>query len=190
MIKAELKDKTTVINILSRAFDDNQSVNFIVCDDEKRDQRIKALMAYSWEVCLLFGEVWLSDDKRACALLLHSDQKRSSLKSICLDIRLIIQVIGFTKIGKILKREAQIKKIQPKEKSVYLWFIGVDPQYQNRGYGSSLLKNIILSSKQKLIILETSTLKNLPWYQKLGFQIYDQLDLGYTLYFLKRGPGN
>ena len=147
MIKAELKDKTTVINILRRAFDDNQSVNFIVRNDRKRTQKIMALMAYSWDVCALFGEVWLTEDKRACALLLFPDQKRTSFKSILHDLRLIIQVIGLTGIIKTLRREAEIKKIQSKERCAYLWFIGVDPSYHNRGYGSSLLKNIILINK-------------------------------------------
>lgn len=93
-------------------------------------------------------------------------------------------------IRKTLKREAQIQKIQPKEKMAYLWFIGVHPKYQHIGIGSILLKEIILFSNQREIpiYLETSTLKNLPWYEAFGFQRYNQLKLGYTLFFLKRGP--
>ncbi len=36
------------------------------------------------------------------------------------------------------------------------------------------------------IYLATSTMKNLPWYKKSGFEVYNELDLGYNLFFLKR----
>lgn len=69
----------------------------------------------------------------------------------------------------------------------YLWFIGVDPEYQNTGIGTQLLHDVIAYSRQKNrpVYLETSTLKNLPWYKKVGFQIYQELDLTYKLFFLK-----
>jgi ribosomal protein S18 acetylase RimI-like enzyme len=190
MIKAGAVDKTTVINVLSSSFEDNQSVNFIVSQDEKRTRRIRALMDYSYEICSLFGEVWLSDDKNACALILYPHQKRTTLKSIWLDIRLIVQAIGLSGINKALKREAKVKNLQPKEKMTYLWFIGVDPKFQHKGIGNKMIKEIITCSNQKdlPIYLETSTLRNIPWYESLGFYTYNKLELGYTLFFLKRVP--
>ena len=56
------------------------------------------------------------------------------------------------------------------------------------GRGSSLLDELITRSNSvnRPIYLETSTLRNIPWYKKFGFQIYEELDLGYKLFFLKR----
>jgi len=70
----------------------------------------------------------------------------------------------------------------------YLWFIGVDPDQQNKGIGSSLIKEVIeeAHSQQRPVYLETSTLKNIPWYEKFGFKIYNELNLGYRLYFMKK----
>jgi ribosomal protein S18 acetylase RimI-like enzyme len=70
----------------------------------------------------------------------------------------------------------------------YLWFIGVDRNEQNKEIGSALIKEVIEDAhfKQKPVYLETSTLKNIPWYEKFGFQIYNELDLGYSLFFLKK----
>jgi hypothetical protein len=189
MIKAEPNDKNLVIDILTKSFDTNQSVNYIVKQDAKRVKRISALMDYSFEVCYLFGDVFLSDDKKACALVTYPDKKKTTLKSILLDIKLILSSVGLKNIKKTLARESLINKIQPKEAKYYLWFIGVDPEYQNEGIGSILLDEIIEDSEQKKrpIYLETSTLKNLPWYKKSGFQIYYELDLSYKLFFLKKG---
>jgi ribosomal protein S18 acetylase RimI-like enzyme len=190
MIKAKTDDKALVIDLLSRSFDGNQSVNYIVRQDEKRIQRIHSLMDYSYKVCSQFGEVWLSNDQKACALLLYPHLKRTTLKSIWLDIKLMFQVIGLDGIQKAMSREAQIKKLQPKDKMTYLWFIGVDPTRQHEGIGGKLLKEIIEEANMKTlpVYLETSTLQNLPWYERFGFKIYNKLELGYTLFFLKCGP--
>lgn len=188
MIKAKYSDKNLIVDILTKSFNTNQSVNYIVRQDAKRVQRVRALMDYSFEVCYLFGDVFLSDDKKACALITYPDKKRTNLKSILLDVKLIFFAVGLKNIKKTLARETLINKVQPKELKYYLWFIGVDPEYQNEGIGSVLLDEIIEDSehKKRPIYLETSTLKNLPWYKKFGFQIYHELDLSYKLFFLKR----
>ena len=188
MTKAAYSNKSLVVDILTKSFDDNQSVNYIVQQDEKRLERVKALMDYSFEVCYAFGEVFLSDDKKACALVLFPDQKRTSLKSILLDVKLILSCVGIGNIKKALSRDSKIKNLQPKELMYYLWFIGVDPKYQHTGAGTKLLNDVIEDSslQKRPIYLETSTLKNIPWYKKFGFSIYNELDLGYKLFFLKR----
>ncbi|MFM9500732.1 GNAT family N-acetyltransferase, partial [Streptomyces galilaeus] len=78
--------------------------------------------------------------------------------------------------------------IQPTIPMSYLWFIGVDPVAQSQGVGSKLLQDIIdySNSNNRPIYLETSTVKNLPWYEKFGFEVYNEQDLTYHLYFFKR----
>jgi ribosomal protein S18 acetylase RimI-like enzyme len=190
MRSAKRTDKLLITNLLSAAFNDNLSVNYIVRQDDKRKKRIRALMDYSFEVCYQFGKVLLSDDDKACALLLYPDQKRTTFKSIWLDIKLIIQAGGLGNIKKALDREARIKQIQPKEPMVYLWFIGVSPLYQHRGLGSLLLQEIMVDAKKKglPVYLETSTERNLPWYAQFGFKEYATTQFTYTLHFLKREP--
>ena len=189
MIKATPNDKALVVNLLAQSFDDNQSVNYIVKQDSKRTQRIRVLMDYSFEICSLFGAIYLSNERKACALILFPDQKRTTLKSILMDLKLILFCVGLSGIQKTLSRESLIKKIQSKEKMYYIWFIGVDKSNQHSGIGSKLLQEIIEdgNSKNLPIYLETSTLINLPWYERFGFKIYHELKLSYTLFFLKRG---
>lgn len=63
MIRANYKDKELIVNILAHSFDQNKSVNYIVKQDNKRAQRMKKLMEYSFDVCHLFGDVYMTDDK-------------------------------------------------------------------------------------------------------------------------------
>lgn len=149
-------------------------------------------MEYSFDICLKFGEVWLSEDHDTCALVLYPHLKKASFSTVLADLKLIFKSIGICGIGKALKREGQIKRLQPNEDMAYLWFIGVEPLVQHKGKGTSLLKDVIkkATADNLPVYLETSTLINLPWYQRLGFEIYTQLDLGYMLFFLKRPLDN
>jgi hypothetical protein len=189
MIKASRNHKSRVIEILTKSFEDNQSVNYIVKQDSKRSERIKALMDYSFEVCFMFGEVYLSDDQKGCALVLYPDQKSLSIKSALMDVQLLLNAIGLTRVGKAMSRESAIKSNYPKDPIYYLWFLGVINSDQNKGIGSQLLKEIIIDSQKqhKPIYLETSTIKNIPWYKKFGFSIYNELDFGYKLFMLRKG---
>ena len=187
MIRALKEDKKRVIDILVSSFDDNKSVNYIIKQDSRRVQRISALMAYSFDICRMFGHVFLSDDKNGCALILLPDKKKTTIQSILFDVKFIFQSIGLSNVKKAISRESEIKKHQPKGPLYYLWFIGVDNTEQNKGVGSKLLTEVIAEGhrQNRTVCLETSTVKNLPWYKKFGFEIYKELDFGYTLYCMK-----
>ncbi len=189
MTRANNGDKGCVVDILSQSFTDNKSVNYIVKQDAKRTGRLKNLMGYSFDICYLFGDVFLSDDKKACALIIYPDKKKTSLKSVWLDMKLAFSCIGFSNLGKAMKREAAIKKTHPEALLSYLWFIGVKPGDQGKGAGSYLLSEVIEKSETegRIICLETSTERNLPWYKKFGFEIYNKLNFGYDLYCMKLG---
>ncbi|MFT3948162.1 MAG: GNAT family N-acetyltransferase [Agriterribacter sp.] len=188
MIKVRYSDKHHVVNILVNAFDDNKSLSYIIPQDGKRKRRILSLMEYSFKVCYSFGKVLLSDDKKACALILLPDKKKTTLRSIWWDVKLIFKCIGIANMRKAMAREAKIKAMQPKQPLCYLWFIGVSPSDQGKGIGGQLLEKILSENDfdKRVVCLETSTLKNIPWYEKYGFVVYDKLDLGYELFFLKR----
>lgn len=188
MIIANSNDKSTVVDILCQSFKENNSVNYVVKQDKKREKRIKTLMEYSFELCLRYGKVYLSDEKNACALTLFPDRQRTNFHTIKLDLKLIFQCIGLLNMAKVLSRNSKIKSNYPKHPIIYLWFIGVNPTDQNRGLGSKLLIDIIKDSEstQKPIYLETSMPENLPFYKKFGFTVYNELNFTHKLYLLRR----
>lgn len=188
MIKAENLDKSLVIDILASSFDTNKSVNYVVKQDRNRKERIRRLMEYSFDVCMEFGEVYLSDDKKGCALVLLPEKKRTTIRSILWDAKLAFSSIGIDRIARVLEREKQIKSHHPKSPLLYLWFMGVNPEDQHKGIGTNLLNEVIRESvaSERPIYLETSTMTNIPWYQKFGFEILKELDLTYKLYIMNR----
>lgn len=188
MIRAQHNDKQLVVDILMRSFDDNKSVNYIITQDSKRCRRIGELIEYSYDVCNLFGDIFLSDDKKGCVLLIKPDKKNTTLKSILLDLKFIVKCLGFSNIKKAMNRESKINQVKPDGLLYYLWFIGVKPENQGIGVGSRLLTEIIAEGQKqnRTLCLETSTLKNIPWYEKFGFRTYKELDFGYKLYCMKK----
>jgi hypothetical protein len=188
MKRAGYSDKNLVVEILANSFDDNKSVNYIIKQDSKRIRRLKKLMEYSFDICYRHGDVFLSDDKKGCALVVMPDKKKTTFKSILRDAKLALTCVGLSGIKKAMERESRINKVHPDQPIYYLWFIGVDTKNQNMGIGSGLLKEVIKQSiiRNRPIYLETSTIKNLPWYQKFGFTIFEEVDFGYTLFCLKR----
>jgi len=188
MIKARPSDKEQILDILTPAFNTNKSVNYVVRQDSRRTDRIRHLMDYSVEVCREWGEVLLSEDRQASALLLYPHTKKSGLRTILLDLKLAVKSVGLANLQKVMSRESKIKAFHPRQPFLYLWFVGVAPEKQGEGIGSRLMAEIIRESeKQELpIYLETSTRENLPFYQKFGFTIYEELDFGFPFYLLKR----
>ena len=188
MKRVDTNQKSLVVDILAKSFDDNRSVNYVVKQDEARKKRIRGLMEYSFNICQAFGDVWIDDNNQACALVLYPDQKRITFSAVLWDAKLALSVIGMNRVAQTLSREAKIKSFHPNDQFSYLWFIGVSPEFQNKGKGSQLLEEIIQISevKERPIFLETSVQRNIPWYKKHGFEIFQTLDLGYTLYMLRR----
>jgi ribosomal protein S18 acetylase RimI-like enzyme len=188
MRKANRQDISVITSILTDAFIDNKSVNYVVKQDKHKRRRIAGLMKYSFKVCQAFGEVWISDDKQACALLLFPDKKKTTLSGVLQDVDLAFSVIGITRVADVMKREALIKNHHPKEPFCHLWFIGVDIQHQHNGKGSEFLQSLIdlCRKRNQSIYLETSVERNINWYKKFGFEIYETIDLSYRLYLLRK----
>ena len=189
MYKADLRDKHFVIDLLTRAFDDNKSVNFVVRQDAQRVKRIARLMNYSYNVCNAFGEVWVSDDRAACALLLFPDRKQTTFKSILWDLKLAFSVVGIDRVKNVLHREGVIKANHPRRANfAYLWFLAVHPEQQGEGAGTRFLKTLLAECEKmkRDVYLETSMPRNLPFYDRLGFEVYETVKLTYTLYQLRK----
>ena len=142
MIKATTTDRALITTLLARCFDANKSVNYIIPQDHHRSKRILHLMEYAFDYCLLFGDIFLSDDKQGCALVLLPHKVKTTLQSTLLDLRLMLRCVGLRNLCKVLQREAITKKLHPREPFAYLWFIGVSPETQQKGIGSTLLRKI------------------------------------------------
>jgi ribosomal protein S18 acetylase RimI-like enzyme len=189
MKPASAKDKSHFVDILSKAFESNRSVNEVVLQDERRLERIQVLMDYSFEIAFEKNGAWQSDDGDAVLLGYYPIANKTTLKDFWQMGRLAFKSVGISRVRHVTKREKYIHKYHPKTPHFYLWFLGVEPSCQGQGKGGQLLNDLQAYCAQfgLPIILETSTPENLPFYQKHGFTIYHEwlVREGYTVWFLK-----
>ena len=81
-------------------------------------------------------------------------------------------------LGRILE---EMETYHPKDNDCwYLAIIGVDPGFQGKGIGASLMKHAtsILDGQSRLGYLESSNPKNISLYERHGFEIMDQIQVG------------
>ncbi|CAA7269972.1 unnamed protein product [Cyclocybe aegerita] len=73
-----------------------------------------------------------------------------------------------------LHHEAMVKYVGPEyPDSWYASIIATDPEYQRRGYASSLVSTVLQrgTKEGKPVLLATQTMGNAKWYQSLGFEL-------------------
>ncbi len=173
--------KEKVIDILHESFLDNGSVNFVVKQDHKKEQRIRTLLEYSYYKGEKFGKIYLSENENAAGIVINPEKEKFTFW----DIKLILKVIGMRSLLKVLKREKNLKKFKPAGKIIYLWYVGVYNEQQGNGFGTKLIKQIIDEHKGYQIHLQTSNHRNFPLYEKLGFRYdgdYTQQDYYVKIY--------
>ena len=85
-----------------------------------------------------------------------------------------------TIMSSLNKSEEVQKNIMEGRKHWQLFYIGVDPNHQRKGYGSMLLEPIFEMADQKKdpIFLQNFTVENTNFYQKNGFVIKSLHDFG------------
>lgn len=74
----------------------------------------------------------------------------------------------------------QMGNYHPKEPHWYLPLIGVDPIQQCKGYGAALMKHALIPRDRDhtLAYLESSNPKNIPLYERHGFEVLGTIQVG------------
>lgn len=189
MIKAGPADKELVLDLLTYAFEENLSVKNVVKPKGNHWENVYALMLYAYKLCSLYGDIFLSEDKKACAFILYPDQRKNTVKTRLWELQLMFEGIGLSKANKVSRQQKMLDSILPDLNGhpyLYLWLLGVKPEHQFLGSGTKLLKDLLLYSERKnrAMCLRTSSSQNMNFYKKFGFEVYSTLNLGYELNFL------
>lgn len=191
MRKASIIDKKLVSEILVSAFlplKGKNSINLVIKQDGKRIERMQVLMEYLFEKAINSGEVFISENNKACILLKYPNKEKITLKTILLDIKLAYKCIGIDRVFEVLKRQRIANKNYPIEKHIRPMIMGVKKESKGNGTAARLMievKNKFNNNKLPIII-DAASDHNAKLYQKLGFRIIKKEEsLGFTIYFLR-----
>ncbi|UMB52917.1 GNAT family N-acetyltransferase [Lutibacter sp. A64] len=191
MRKATDIDKQLVSEILVSAFSplkEKNSINLVLKQDKKRIERMQLLMEYLFERSIRFGEIYISDNNKACILLKFPHQEKTTFSTLLLDVKLIFKCIGFKRVFKVLKRQLIAARYYPKEKHIRPVIMGIKKEYDGSGTAARLMLEVKkhLKNNQLPVIIDAASEKNVKMYQKFGFKIQKKEDvLGFPMYFLR-----
>jgi hypothetical protein len=87
-------DKLHFVDILTKAFETNRSVNEVVLQDARRLDRIRVLMDYSFEIAFEKNGAWKSEDGDAVLLGYYPIANKTTLKDFLQMARLAFKELA------------------------------------------------------------------------------------------------
>jgi ribosomal protein S18 acetylase RimI-like enzyme len=93
---------------------------------------------------------------------------------------LLVQTVPEAVLPDLLAVVEQMNGHHPSEPHWFLPLIGIDPTQQGRGLGSALLKHALAACDRDGVpaYLESSNPKNVPLYQRHGFEVIGEIQAG------------
>jgi ribosomal protein S18 acetylase RimI-like enzyme len=122
------------------------------------------------------GTAYYIDDYAAAALWLPPNIHPDEDKLISLAQRTVSEQIQ----KDFLSVFEHMGHYHPSAPHWFLPFVGVDPLQQGKGFGSALLQHTLIQCDRdrKLAYLESSNPKNIPLYQRHGFEVLGTIQVG------------
>lgn len=167
---AERKHKQIVVELVTDAFAKDPQI--VTYTNGKRS-KIKLIASLAFEICIKSNSIFLTKDLKAVAVCHPSIHKDVGARIFWENFKFPF-VFGINSLNKMLKIEKEIidKRRLPKN-GLYLWLLATDPAYKGKGHGSLLLNYLTKLNSFEEIILETSNIQNVAFYEKRAFTKYD-----------------
>ena len=181
MLKLEKKHIKPASLMLVRAFKDDPFNTYAFPDLEERVKKMPCAYQFLLRYYISYGRCYItSPELEGVAVWIHSDNLGASFW------RMIISgsIWPALKMGMGTSRRMQVLTdyIEKKHRQLvpgkhwYLFLIGVDPEYQGKGYASKLLNGMLSEIDKEGLpcYLETEVKKNAPIYRHFGFEVIDE----------------
>ena len=168
---------------LERAFFSDPMFAWVFPDTATRPAALRRLNRLPLEYGVRYGRVTTSHDAKAVSVWIPPGQSITIPGMLRSGMLTAPFHTGFGAFAKFMRANNIMDKIHKKrvpEPHWYLMVVGVDPELQNRGAGSALVKEGLTLADQSNCpcYLETSEKRNLAFYERFGFVVLEQASLG------------
>ena len=168
---------------LARAFAHDPFHSFLAGDAPERGQRIQD----GWSGILRFGsaglaETYTTDDYAGVALWIPPGHRGPSIIDSLRLMPSIARLAGWRRLRLVTNAVAALEKRHRHHAPgahFYLSALGVEPDQQGEGIGTALMKPVLDRCRRDGIpaYLETATARNVLLYERLGFDVVEELTL-------------
>lgn len=188
MRRAKFEDKNVVVDILTKSFKNDPHINFLI-GKSKSKNKLRVIMEYIFEESFSKGEIYINDENTAAALWNTTTKEKFTWRFICRNLSFLFK-IGLESAVRILKADKLVEKYHSNvHKFAHLYTIGVLPESKGKGYARELIKFMIdkMRTSNAVLYLETTNTTNIGTYNKVGFHVFQTIDMdGHTLFCMKR----
>lgn len=178
IIRVKKEDVKIAGEVLRRALHDDPISLYLFPNDEERKEKLKYVFRVTTCIGIRYGEVYTtSPNLEGIAIWIPCRRYKEKFSWV---LR-----CGGLSAGKKLGLEAAkrskpirnfIEEVHAEIVSDQHWYLnelGVDPAFQGKGYGSSLMRSMLkkIDEQGLPVYLETSLEKNVRYYEEFGFNL-------------------
>ena len=172
---------------LARAFDDDPVVCHLLPPGLRaRSRRVTTFMRIPPQAAVPLGTVYTTPDLVAAAIWRPPDRwKLTAGEQLRVAPASIAALRGRARLA--LGFNQALEKHHPIEPHWYLQMLGTEPTSQSKGIGAALMAPVLERCDAEGVpaYLESSKARNVPYYERFGFEVTDELvmpDGGPTLW--------
>jgi GNAT superfamily N-acetyltransferase len=169
-------DVPRLVEALARAFDDDPMVGWLYPDSSRRRHRL--LLGFD----LFLRRLWLPHDEcyttdrlAGGALWMPPGTWRASVFQ---QLRLLPATVRFAgrDFFRFVRFANGLESKHPRDPHYYLPVIGVEPQWQGKGFGAAVLRPILERCDREGLpaYLEASSLRSRALYERNGFELVEE----------------
>ncbi len=166
--------------VLGRAYADDPLSAWIFTDAQTRVDACATWYGLFAESYARGAQVtWLADEQALC--LWHTpDDPELVWPTVPTLAGVLTAIVGAEHAEKVGNALHPISELTPSEPHVYVNFLAVDPSRQGRGSGQHAIAPVLEFARSAGlgVRLESTNPRNLPFYERLGFQRRAELALG------------
>jgi ribosomal protein S18 acetylase RimI-like enzyme len=181
LMRLEKSQLKPAVAMVARAFQDNSLSVYFFPDVSKRRDKLPYLFQFMISYGLLHGEAYaISPNLEGVAVWLPSEKvhmtRRGDIGNEGLSRLFKVERETAAKWKSFDDYVASLHKRLVPFRHWYLQVLGVDPAYQGKGYGGTLLKAMFTrTDKERLpCFLETDEKRDVSFYQHHGFKVVEE----------------
>jgi N-acetylglutamate synthase-like GNAT family acetyltransferase len=177
--KATTDDVAALVQMLSRAFDEDLYQNWVVRQDGGRVGGFRLYFEKCLELTLPFDGVYTTPECEGAAIWTPPGKWKLGFLQQLLFMRAMVRTCGLRRVPEMLRGLKLIQDRHPSPPHYYLDALGVDPRRQAQGIGARLLGAMLRLCDREQVgaYLETSEQRNVAFFQRFGFDVAGHLDL-------------
>lgn len=182
-------ERKSVLEVLGRAFHDDPVTVYLFPKEKKRAEKWARLFGIAIDSMSDAAHVLTNDAVEGAAIWQFPNESKMGP---LLGFRVALRFLALAGMAapRVIRLGDFMSTHHPSEPHYYLAALGTDPSCQGRGIGSALIQPVLdRCDKERMpAYLESSKERNVPFYQKHGFEVVEELEIpgGPTVWSMMR----